>query len=352
MYFNAHIQVTITSQTTGRQQLLTGIHSFEMKDDSKTIGSSCKIQVPLSCRIQYQDGKKDYLTDQVKNLFKSGDPVSVVAWYDGYPKETLFTGFVYEFLEGTPMTIECLDEIYLLNQLTLNLGYASISLKALLTKILEGTGITLVLPILDLQLVNITFRLMSAASILQWFRTELGLNISLMDRKLYCNIASNIVATGILRTNRNVITSNLQKPEATFLKLKVKAWFIQENGKKSSIEVGDEKGETREVFFYKIPFDAKKYQELAGQALIKYKQMKFSGKIHCYLYPAIGLFWRVQYTDIRYPDRTGNYTVVGREFKADQHGYHWVYDLAYLSDIDSSVNALGEENSIVNLDPS
>lgn len=351
MDVTAHIRVTITNQTTGRKQVLGDIIQFDMKDDSKTIGSSCKIVVPLACRIQYQDGKKDYLTDLVKNLFKTGDPITVEAWYDGYPVLTVFKGFVYEFLEGTPMTIECLDEIYLLNQVTVNVSYASISLKDLLTNILKGTFVTLMLPTLDLQLKNISFRLMSPASILQYFRTELGLNINLMDGQLYCNVASNIVATGYLDTTRNVITSNLQKPEATFLKLKVKAWFIEENGKKVSLEVGDEKGELREVFFYRIPFNPKRYQQLAGEALIKYKQMKFSGKLHTFLYPMMGLFWRCQYKDKRYPDRNGNYVVVGRELKISQKGYRWTYDLAYLSDIDSAVNALGVQNSIVNLNP-
>lgn len=354
MYFNAHIEVLITHlqiPLVQRTSRITTVHSVHLKDDSKTIGSSCKIVVPLGCRIQYQDGTHDFLTDLVKNLFKSGDAVTVNAWYDDMPKLQIFQGFIYEFIEGTPMTIECLDNIYLLNQTTVNVAFASISLRDLLVKILAGTGVTLMQPTIELQLQNITFRLMSPASILQWFRTELGLNISLMNNQVYVNIASNIVATGFLDTTRNVIKSDLQKPEAVFLRLKVKAWFIQENGKKTSMEVGDTKGELREVFFYKIPFNIAKYTKLAGEALIKYKQMKFSGHVHTLLYPMFGLFWKIQYKDKRYPDRTGNYTIVARQFEASEHGYHWNYDMAYLSDIDSAVDQLAAANQTVNLNP-
>lgn len=352
MDFNANIQILITSATTGRTAELQTIHSFSMEDDSKQIGSSAKIVVPLAARIQYQDGAHDFLTDIVKNLFNSGDKVVVTAWYDDYPVLTIFTGFIYEFIEGTPMTIECLDNIYLLNQTTVNLAYASISLTALLEQVLTGTGITLILPTLDLQLVNISFRLMSPAAILQWFRTELGLNVSLIGTQLYMNIASNVISVGYLDTRRNVLKCALQKPSAVYLKLKVKAWFIQENGKKTSMEVGDPHGELREVFFYRIPFNAAVYQKLAGEALIKYKQMKFSGHVHTYLYPMLGLFWKVQFMSYRFPDQNGNYTVMARKFVANEtDGFHWDYDLAYLSDIDSAVDQLAADNQTVNLNP-
>ena len=349
MYFDARITVTIYSQTTGEAQVVQTVHSVHVKNDSKEIGSSCDIMVPLNCRINYAAAPNTFLTKNVKVLFSSGDKVTVTARYQGMPDIQVFAGFIYEFMEGTPMKLRCLDNIYLLNQTTVNLSYQSVTLRNLINKILTGTGVTLVEPTIDLTLQNITFRLMSPASILEWFKKELGLNISLTGNNLYCNIASNTVNIATLNTGRNVITSNLQKPEALYLKLKVKAWFIQENGKKTSLEVGDTNGELREVFFYKIPYNVAKYTQLAQQALIKYKQMKFSGDVETYLYPDMGLFWKVQYTDLRYPDRNGNYTVVGMNFEINEKGYHRKIKLAYLSDIDSSVDALA--SNTVNMTP-
>lgn len=345
MYFACRISVTIGDKT------VQTVSAVSVKNDSKEIGSTCKIVVPLACRIAYVGAPNTFLTDLAKNLFKSGDAVTVKAWYDGFPQITVFTGFVYEFLEGTPMTIECMDNIYLLNQTSVSVAHTSIKLRNLLVEILKGTGVTLQEPTIDLTLINITFQLMSPASILEYFKKELGLNISLNNGQIYCNIASNTVAKAFLDTRINVLISDLQKPEAVFLKLKVKAWFVQENGKKSSLEVGDPNGELREVWFYKIPFSIAKYQQMAAEALIKYKQMKFSGNIETLLYPDMALFWKVQYLDQSYPDRNGNYTVVGMDFTLDRHGFHRKIKLAYLSDIDSTVNALAATNDIVNLAP-
>jgi len=341
MYFNAHITVTIGDK------ILQSVHSVSVQNDSKEIGSNCKIVVPLACRISYIAAPNTFLTDLAKTLFKSGDPVVIKASYDGYPEVNVFNGFVYEFIENTPLTIECMDNIFLLNQTTVNVSYASISLRDLLNNILKGTGVSLLEPTIDLKLTNITFRLMSPASILEWFKKEIGLNISLSNNQLYVNVASNTVNQVFFDTSRNVIKSALQKPEAVYLKLKIKAWFIQENGKKSSLEVGDTNGELREVFFYKIPFNEKEYQRLAGEALIKYKMMKFSGNIETLLYPECNLFWKAQYIDHRYPDRTGNYTIVGMNFTLDKSGFHRHIKMAYLSDIDSQVNALGVDNILI-----
>lgn len=341
MYFAARIIVTIGDK------VLQTVHEVDVKNDSKEIGSSCKIIVPLKCRISYVGNRNTYLTDLAKNLFKTSDPVTVQAFYDGYPVLTIFRGFVYGFIENTPLTIDCMDNIFLLNMTTVNLEYKSVTLRDLIKRILQGTDIKLIEPTLDLNLVNITFYLMSPAAVLEWIKQQLGLNISLDGDQLYVNIASNIIKTVFYNTRVNVLTSGLQRPEAVYLKLKVKAWFVNENGTKSSIEVGDPNGELREVWFYKIPFNEAHYKQLAGEALVKYKMMKFSGSIETLLYPDCGLFWRAQYIDKSYPDRSGNYTITGIDTRCGRHGYHRKIKMSFLSDLDSSVNALADQNNIV-----
>eukprot|EP01037_Dinobryon_pediforme_P011474 gene11474-11570_t len=157
----------------------------------------------------------------------SGDQVQITAWYDGFPQINVFTGYVYDFLEGN---------------------------------------------------------------------------------QLYVNVASNTLNIVKYATDRNVIGKpKLQKKEATYQKIKLKAWFINENGTKDSIEIGDTvNGYLVEQFFYKVA-DKSTYQYLAEQALIKASQHKFNGEIETLLYPDCELFWKAQYTDIRYPSRTANY---------------------------------------------
>jgi len=360
MYFNAHLSVVI-----GNKALQTVV-SVKTNNDAQHIGAYCDLIVPLNCRIQYQDGKHDYLTDLARNLFKSGDPITVTAWYDNFSPVTVFKGFVYDFLDGTPLTIKCLDYIYWFNMgifgssrvlvkkatkkrdaiTSTGSSYKSITLKNLLQTLIDFVNDTidensdnvphtqLYLPVFDMTLVNITFAIMSPAAILEWLKKELGLNISLSGNLLYVNIASNTLNVVKYATDRNVIGKpKLQKKDASFQKIKLKAWFIKEDGTKDSLEIGDTvSGTLREVFFYKVK-NKNLYQQMAQEALLKYSQHKFNGEIETLLYPDCDLFWKAQYTDIRYPDRTGNYVIQGMNFEIDEKGYHRRIKLAFLSDV-------------------
>lgn len=330
MDFEAILSVTISDK-----QLQTVV-KVDVKGDSKKIGSECDIRVPINCRIQYTDGKHDYLTAYPQVLFKVGDVVTITAQYTGYPTIQVFNGYVYNFVEGDEVVIRCTDYIYLLYQTTVNLSYASITIKDLVTTVLKGTGITLLLPTIELTLVNISFRLMSPGAILEWLKKELGINISLTGKTLYMNLASNTLSSVIFNTSRNVLKSDLQTPDAIFQTFKVKAWFIRENGTKDSLEVGDTNGQLHEVFFYKVPVDMALYNQLATEALNKVKQQKYGGMIETLLYPDCGLYWQANYTDVRYPDRSGSYTITEMNFEIGEKGFHRKIKMAYLSGLNTT----------------
>jgi len=364
MYLNAHLNVTIAGKA-----LLT-VSAVSTSNDSQHIGGSCDLMVPLNCRISYQNTNNEtlFLTEQPKNLFKSGDPIIIYANYDGYDPVLVFSGFIYDFIEGLPITIKCLDYIYFFNLgvvgkgrvfykkskkskkvLTGNgIAYKAITLQALLQVLIDFTNdtiddstdgvtpVSLVLPMLEMTLVNITFVSMSPAAILDWLKKELGLNISLSGNKLFCNIASTTTKVVKLRTDRNVIKSGLQRAVASFQRIRVKAWFIRQDGTRDSFEVGDESGTLKEVYFYKVRRDEKLYQQLANEALLKYRQHKYNGNIETYLYPDVDLFYKIEYVDIRYPDRSANYSVIGHDISIDMNGYHRTLKLAFLSDIQNT----------------
>lgn len=327
MYFNAKISVVI-----GDKELKTVV-SVSTKDDSARIGAECEIVVPLNCRIQYTSGNRDFLTEYAKNLFASGDKVLIRAMYDGFDWVTVFDGYIVDFVEGIPIVIKCSDYIFLLNQTTVNMSEKSITLKNLVNRVLQGTGITLMEPTLDLSLQNITFRLMSPAAILEWLKKELGINISLSGTSLYVNVASNTLATVYYRTDGNVIGCDLQKPDATYQKHKVKAWFIREDGTKDSFEVGDSNGQLHEVFFYRVQRNQVVYQKMAAEALNKVRQQKYSGSIDTLLYPDCKLFQEANYVDLSYPARSANYVITGIDTTIDENGYHRKLKLSFLSEI-------------------
>jgi hypothetical protein len=359
MFFNGKISVII-----GDKELKTVV-SVSTKDDSSQIGAECDLVVPLNCRIQYVNGNRDYLTEYAKNLFKVGDPIIIKAQYEGYDLVEVFSGFIFDFIEGMPLSIRCLDYLYFLNKgifgnqrlllkknkksktvaVSTGAAFKSITLQALCQKVIDFANETidhetdntdpleLILPMPDVELVNITFAMMSPAAILDHLKKEMGFNISLQGNKLYVNVASNTLNTVYYRTDRNVIESDLQKPDAVYKSFKVKAWFIREDGTKDSFEIGDANGTLKEVFFYKIKRDQVLYEQLAREALEKVKQQKYSGNIETLLYPDCRVFDQANYVDLRYPARSANYVITGQEISISENGYHRKLKLSFLSEI-------------------
>ena len=174
---------------------------------------------------------------------------------------------------------------------------------------------------------------MSPAAILTWLKKEIGLNITLKGNQLYVNVASNNLTNIFYDTRRNVIECKLQKQNTIFHKIKVKAWFIMQNGKKDSVEVGDPDGHIVDKFFYKVQRNANLYNQLAQEALNKEKQKRYSGHIKTLLYPDCQLFDTAAYNDYRYPDRSGNYSITGIDIDINEQGYHRELKLADLDTI-------------------
>jgi hypothetical protein len=332
MHFIAHLSVTIAGQN------LVTVCRVTTNNETAHIGSSCEIEVPLNCAIQYLDyvtGKVDYINGQPQVLFKIGDQVTVTAYYEGYGTINIFSGFIDNFVYGMPMKIRCADYIYNLNQGVVTISNYNGSLQNLCTQVLNGTGVTLILPVFDLTLVNMTFRLMSPAAILEYIKKELGLCITLMGSQLYVNVASNTRNTVIHRTDRNVLRTSLQQANTIFQNYRVRCWFININGTKSGLDVGNVGGRMREQFFYNIPNDSATRQKLATEALNKVKLEKFTGSIETMLYPDCNLFDLATYTSIRYPATNGQYVITSMNFDLSMQGFRRKIKYGQLNTLDN-----------------
>ena len=356
---------------------------------------------------------KGYLTEPTRYYFNTGDHIQVYAKYEGYESDLnsisvplkdmkpedkyqlLFDGFLYDFYLSTPIKIKCLDYIYFFNLGTFGdskldiipmtakgkqllkkerkgIGYSktSILFSALINDLLywvnatihtvndeDGTSwpdVVLLPKMFDMPLVNISFVDMSPAAVLEYFKREIGLCITLMGNKLYINVASNTTKEVKLDTGINVLKSGIQTNVLTnggkknsrgahslFLKIKLVAYFILQTGKKASITVGDENGELVNNYFYNVKPDTattpvagvnvpNNMLALANEALVKAKQGRFTGEVETPLYPYYDLFWEVIYKDRRYPEKDGNYVVTSVKVKISEHGYHRTAKLAWL----------------------
>lgn len=378
MYFDGNLNITINGNK------LTTIVSVKISNDAQKVGSTCDIVVPLNSYIEYQDQNtlQTYLTAVRTDTFSSGDTIEITASYQGYPVLNVFKGYVYDMVLGIPLTIKCLDYVYFFNlgifgedrvAITNKSGthikkagtgvhYSSIQFKDLLQQLIDfanetitdfNTGnpltdnppCTLMLPTFDMTLQNLTFINMSPAAILEWFKKELGFNITYYGSQLYVNLASNTTGQITLNTGRNVIESKLQSTiklrtgktaNSAFERIRLKCWFIREDGTRDSIEVGDQNGIQEEKFFYKVVRNATNYETLANAALLKAQQHKYKGEIETLLYPVCDLFYVVDYTDLRYSEKNGVYVILAITTEFNDRGFHRKLKLAWLGDLTSN----------------
>ncbi len=378
MYFDAKIKVTIAGQE------LTTVVSVKTSNDGQKIGAYADVVCPLNSYIAYQNPNdlKVYLTAIRVDQYSSGDEIIITASYDGFNTINIFHGFVYDFVLGLPTTIRCMDYIYYFNlgifgdkrvfttnkkgtkikKSGLGVNYKSVQFSTLLNQLInfvnetidneapDSAHVSLVLPIFDMTLSNLTFISMSPAAILEWFKKELGLNISLYGNKLFVNLASITTGSVILNTGRNVIESKLQTVlqksvktkgitqakslASAFEKIRLKCWFIREDGTRDSLEIGDPNGVQEERFFYKVKRNADNYEKLAEAALLKAQQHRYHGELEILLYPECDLFWRVPYTDLRYQEKSAVYVIIGIYFELNERGFHRRLKVAWLSDFE------------------
>lgn len=389
MYFDARLSVTIDGKN------LTTVVGIKTSNDAAKVGSSCDLIVPLNAYFEYfnPDNLTTYLTAIRADAFPQGCPIEVIASYisEGVqmPILTVFRGFVFDFVLGMPTTIKCLDYIYFFNlgifgdnRVSIsnkagtkikNTGqgvhYSTIKFKDLLQQLVDFVNITIsesttgalpveLMPTFDMTLENLTFITMSPAAILEWFKTELGFNITFYDNKLYVNLASQTNGKIIVNTEVNCIGSRLQttlqhskksagkSPTLTairsaFQRIRLKCWFIREDGTRDSFEVGDQNGIQEEHFFYKVKREGNNYETLANAALLKAQQHHYRGDLELLLYPDCDLFFEVDYTDIRYPEKNGIYVILAVYFELDEKGFHRKIKLAWL-DSNQFVNNQGQ----------
>jgi hypothetical protein len=346
MYFGCKFFIEVNGT-----MVLETVNSVSVDNDISQIGSTCEIILPLKCRVKNEDTNQ-YLIDYTTNLFKKGDTIEVTAWYEGYEttpdygKQTIFSGYIYDFVEGTPLKMRCKDYAYILQingEVNLSFSDRAYNFKEIVEKIIEGTGITLKPPYIEIpDLVNFNFSRMSRLACLEELKKQLPfLLMTMYNTQLFIGVATSEAKTIKLRTDTNVIDAKLQKPDGAFDNINVKVTFKKADGTKDIFEVepafgSDPKGESHEIpmFNFLVTKDGKadtalmnKYGKYFSDNL---KMGHYKGKITTLLYPAIDLFDIIEFEDIRYKERSAKYTVRSVNTTLDKDGFHRELTVSYL----------------------
>ena len=353
MHFIGHTTVYINNTQ------VYDICEVDYEHECSNIGATLNIKLPLLVRIQNTNTKFSTLSQvKVTEAFKVGDNVKVICSYEGYNEVNVFTGFIRDFGQGQPMTIKCMDYQYFWHfgifgekNRTLvkknvkskraftawGMHYPKITLLNLLQNLVDYVNDTIdsvspdannielineVVP--DFNMFNITFANMSPSGVLQYLKQNLGLCITMIDNRLYCNVANTFNSTYTLKTGNpsdfigdggNILSCGIQKSYAAFSRYRVVVNYLLDDGRKQQLKFGDDSGETHEFFYYNMKYDATKFEQIGLDCLNKCKQNVFTGDFKLLLYPFVNVYDRVLYKrDFHFPERQASYVVTGKKF--------------------------------------
>jgi len=160
------------SITIGQLKPLDFVHEVKIESTWQKFTDTATITLPRKIRV-LSEGTEQALPE----LIRVGDAVSISYGYDGQLRPE-FTGYVSELKPGTPFSIECEDQMWLLKRKALNKAWRKVSLLELLTYVLAENGLQAI-PVLELgslQLGKYTIKAATGAQVFDALKTQFGIS--------------------------------------------------------------------------------------------------------------------------------------------------------------------------------
>lgn len=285
-------EITITAEDGSRKWQFNAVANGLIVEDTATLTDTCMIELPQ--KTIWQGATQDKNTPigmGEKPLIKRGDKIVVRLGFDGLLKER-FSGYIRSVGTKNPMMIECEDGMFMLKLATLKKkGFKSITLDALIEKLLVGTKIKYKLIDKNIQLGSYRITQSTVAAELNELKKELGLmaffRIYNGEQVLYVGFAypfDSVNTQGFYYGN-NIVDESFEYKRKEDLKVKVKAVSPQKNNTKIEIEVGDKDGETIDVKIFGL--DKKALQKFAEDTLANAKYEGLRGSFQTFGEPLI-----------------------------------------------------------------
>lgn len=301
------------------------VNAVEVKRSIHEIGATAKITIPATARLVKEGEPKT--TIETAKQFKAGDPVSISLGY-GTDLQKEFQGYVKRVNFTIPVTVECEDNIYLLKRKDIKHSWKSTTLKEVLQFITSGSGISLSGLIPDVAMTNFEINSNTAAA-LGIIKTNYGLAAYFdIDGVLYVGLAyvPNLGKVKYKLRYNTIEDNDLKYRSAEDVKLKAKAINIQKDNTKVEVEVGDDDGEIRTLFFYDIK-SQDQLKKLAEEELQKYKYDGYEGKITTLLQPYALPGMTASIEDVDYQEKSGDYYIEGTHVTFGTNGARRIIDI-------------------------
>lgn len=319
-------------------KIFTFVNQVEITSSWDKFTDTAVITLPLKLVF---DGETITGCDDAQRLFRRGDQVIIRLGY--FPDlTTVFTGFVREVHNDSPMWIECEDASYLLKQNLLNFTMgAGATLTQFLDRMMEEIAAVEGLrplpfevtrrnpdrPIIitatkpentadDYEGKGLRVKNVNFIQMLQQLKRQYGLVAFVRDGVLKVGLAYDAEDRNEyeLSFQRNIIEDDLTFRCGGDVKIKMVVKSIVDGEKKGEIithvvETGDPNGETKTFFLYNGEEDEDQLRDIGEAEIIKYKYDGYRGSFTTFGDPIVRHGDLVTLVDKRYPEREGRYLV-------------------------------------------
>jgi len=274
------------------------LNELELVSAWKNLTDTGTLRIPRKIKL----GGKTLVAGS-NNLFKRGDKVEISLGY--YPESArVFTGFVSAILPESPLVIQLEDAAYLFKQESLTVSYKETTLKQLLTDVCPIEFVSVEANLGGFRISNANF-----AQVLNELKKTYGLTSWVRNSVLYCGLAyfPETSITHELVFQRGVIDNSLEYMREDDVKIMVKAISIFGDNSKIEVEVGDPQGSQRTLTYYGL--NESDLRATAERELPKLRFEGYRGALTTFGTPTINHGDTIELTDLKFPERGGEYLV-------------------------------------------
>lgn len=304
---------------------MMAVTDVKIKRSIYSFVDTATITLPTSARLK-TNTKDVPQSVSTAGSFQEGDKVEIWLGYDSDDNlHSEFSGFVKSVNAATPCVIECEGYSWQLRRKNVHWSTEDdkTKLKDLLTKLVEGTDITLSGSIPDIPVHQVCEGDISGTEALDWIKKNLYLTVYFSENELYAGLAyieQPDKAHTKYRIGWNLIKDDqLKFKKAQDVKVQVKAVSFNNRNEAIVGQAGDSSGAIRTIHVRNITSEAE-LKKVAEAEAGKLRYDGYEGKITGFLEPFALPGYRVILQDPNYSEREGTYLIESTEVKFGTSG--------------------------------
>ncbi len=295
-------------------------HSFSCNRSVNEYIDTATVKIPAM--VRFASTGTDHQIVPTGQVIKEGMKVGIMAGYNG-DVVTRFLGFVRRVNSTIPVELECEGYSYQLSSIEgYTKSYASVTVKKLLSDLVQGTDIKLSPDIPDIPLKNIYFKNVKGTDVLEYLKDKCLLTVYFDFDVLYAGLQmTQMKGKRNFRLGWNVIKDNELKFETSkqLSKVNIQIESRDKTGTKKKGKTNVKDGSVKTMKIRHI-YDEALLKKIAAQQREKLVYSGYKGKITAFLVPAVSPGMGADITDPKFSERQGLYFIEGVQMEFGPSG--------------------------------